>query len=202
MHQVAKSINIDDAVLIKQCKLGESDAVERLIIKYQDRIYNVILKMCGNTDDAAELTQETFVKIIESIDKFRGQSGFYTWAFRIAFNITLNFCKRSAKIGFRSYEQAPDDKEEEKSKALKEFFTDDSSPDPATEAQSKELWEIAQKLLFELDETQRAVMVLRDIEGMDYAHIAEVLNVELGTVKSRLSRARKSLREKMEAMLE
>ena len=198
----SENINIDDAVLVEQCRQGDSEAMERLILKYQDRIYNVILKICANADDAAELTQETFVKVIENIDKFEGRSSFYTWAFRIAVNLTLNFCQKNIKLEFKSLD-AEEDKQSEKTKqALKQFLSDDSSPDPATVAQNKELCEIAMKSLEELDESQRAVIILRDIEGMNYAQIAKVLGVELGTVKSRLSRARRKLRQILEAVLQ
>ena len=196
----AASVNIDDAVLVEQCRYGDSGAMERLILKYQNRIYNVILKMCANVDDAAELTQDTFVKIIENIDRFEGRSGFYTWAFRIAVNLTLNYCKRSVKLGFRSLEAEGDEHNEQTKEALKEFLRDDSSPDPAAVAANKELCEIAIKSLIKLDDGQRAVVVLRDIEGMNYAQIAEVLDIEPGTVKSRLSRARSNLREILEAV--
>lgn len=96
MYLRAASINIDDSVLVRQSQGGDVMAMERLIIKYQNRIFNVVLKMCGNSDDAAELTQETFVKVIESIEKFKGRSSFYTWLFRIAVNLTLNYCQRHA----------------------------------------------------------------------------------------------------------
>ncbi len=88
-------------------------AVERLIGKYQGRIYNLILKICSNPDDAAELTQDTFVKIIENIDRFESRSSFYTWAFRIAVNLTLNYRKRKATVGFTSLdaELAADDEQ-------------------------------------------------------------------------------------------
>ena len=198
----AANINIDDAVLVKQCRQGDSAATERLILKYQDRIYNVILKMCANTDDAAELTQETFVKIIENIDKFEGRSGFYTWAFRIAVNLTLNYCKRSVKLGIRSLDAEDDEGSIRAGQALKQFLSDDSSPDPAVVAANKELCELVVKAMMNLDDAQRAVVVLRDIECMNYAQIAEVLGIELGTVKSRLSRARSNLREILEMVLQ
>jgi RNA polymerase sigma-70 factor (ECF subfamily) len=85
---------------------------------------------------------------------------------------------------------------------LKDFLSDDSSPDPAAVAQNKELFEIALKALMGLDDAQRTVIVLRDIEGMNYAQIARVLDIELGTVRSRLSRARSNLRDIMEAFLQ
>jgi len=194
------SINIDDSALVQQSQAGDTMAMERLILKYQNRIYNVIMKMCGNADDAAELTQETFVKVIESIDKFKGRSGFYTWLFRIAVNLTLNHCQRSAKRATRSLDAEEMESESQTGQGLKDFLSDASAIDPAVLAQRRELCDLAMKSLLELEEPQRAVMVLRDIEGMNYAQIADVLNIELGTVRSRLSRARSHLREILEAM--
>jgi len=197
----AASINIDDSVLVEQSQAGDAMAMERLILKYQNRIYNVILKMCGNPDDAAELTQEAFVKVIESIDKFKGRSSFYTWLFRIAVNLTLNHCQRSARTATRSLEAEETDPDGQVRQFLKEFLSDDRAADPAAVAQNRELCELARQSLLQLDEPQRTVVVLRDIEGMNYTQIAEVLNIELGTVRSRLSRARGNLREILEAML-
>ncbi len=201
MQSETASISIDDSVLVEQCREGDSAAMERLILKYQNRIYNVVLKICANTDDAAELTQETFVKVLENIDRFEGRSGFYTWAFRIAVNLTLNYCQRNVRLSVRSLEA---DNEEDGCSAraqLKQLLSNDDSPDPALVAQNRELYELAIKALMKLDDAQRAVIVLRDIEDMNYARIAKVLDIELGTVKSRLSRARNNLREILETTL-
>jgi len=195
-------VPIDDATLVEQCRSGDSAAMERLILKYQNRIYNVILKICANPNDAAELTQETFVKIIQSIDKFQGKSSFYTWAFRIAVNLTLNFCQRNVRIGLRSLDAQQDEHHAQAKGVLKELLSDDKTPDPAMIAANKELCEVVVKALMKLDDAQRAVIILRDIEGMNYAQIADVLDIELGTVRSRLSRGRSRLREIMEAILE
>jgi len=201
VQQETVNISIDDAILVQQCRQGDSEAMERLIRKYQNRIYNIILKICANPDDAAELTQETFVRIIENISDFQSRSSFYTWAFRIAVNLTINFCKKSAKPRLSSLDTVQDEHNEHARQQLKEFLSDDSSPDPAAVAQNKELFNIALKSLRKLDDAQRAVVVLRDIEGMSYAQIAEVLNIELGTVRSRLSRARGNLRDILESMI-
>lgn len=194
----------NDAVLVMRCWQGDSAAMEKLILKYQNRIYNVVLKICSDPDDAAELTQETFVKVIENIDDFQGRSGFYTWVFRIAVNLTLNYCQRNARLGFSSLDSSPPKAEysSQSSRVLREFLSDDSSPDPAAVAQNKELYEIAVESLMKLDDAQRAVIVLRDIEGMNYAQIAKVLDIELGTVRSRLSRGRSKLRQILEAILQ
>ena len=125
MTEAAK-IDIDDAVLVERCRRGDSSAMERLIIKYQDRIYNIILKMCANADDAAELTQETFVKVIENISDFEGRSGFYTWVFRIAVNLTLNYCQRGSRLAFRSLDAESDEESEQAKGALKTILSSDN----------------------------------------------------------------------------
>ena len=194
------NINSDDAILVQQCQMGDSAATERLIRKYQNRIYNAILRICANPEDAAELTQDTFVKIIESLNSFKGESRFYTWAFRIAVNLTLNYCQRNSRFKNCSLD-AESGRNDSQNQVMKDFLSDDGLPDPASIAQNKELCEAAIKALEKLDEPHRAVVVLRDIEGMNYAQIAEVLEIELGTVRSRLSRARGRLREILEADL-
>lgn len=196
----ATNISIDDDVLVQKCQKGDSTAMETLIIKYQNRVYNTIMRICANSDDAAELTQDTFVKVIEGINNFQRRSSLYTWIFRIAVNLTLNYCGRSVKLGIRSLDDQYDNREYNSGRILREFLSDDNSPDPAALAQNRELCGIVVKSLSELDDNQRAVMVLRDIEGMNYAQIADVLDIELGTVKSRLSRARNNLRQIMEAV--
>jgi RNA polymerase sigma-70 factor (ECF subfamily) len=195
------NINIDDAILVRQSQAGDVAAMEKLILRYQNRIYNLILKICANPDDAAELAQETFVRVIENIESFQLRSSFYTWIFRIAVNLTLNHCKRSVKMGFTSIDAELGGQDAQAKKMLKQVLADERSPEPDAIAQKKELCEIIIKALMKLDEAQRVVIVLRDIEGMNYARIAETLEVKPGTVKSRLSRARNALREIMEAML-
>ena len=194
-------VKIEDLQLVRRFQLGDSGAMEQLVVRYQDRIFNVLFKMCGNADDAAELTQDTFVKVIENIEKFKGRSSFYTWAFRIGVNLTLNFCKRRKKVGYSSLDSEQYEAEQQGKNDLKRFLSDEGSPDPAGLAQKKEVGRLLVKALDKLDEPHKAVVVLRDIEGMNYNQIAEVLDLELGTVKSRLSRARSNLKEILESML-
>ena len=137
----------------------------------------------------------------ENIDKFEGKSQFYTWAFRIAVNLTLNYCQKNARLEISSLDAESRHEEDRAAQAMKEFLRDDNSPDPVDVAQNKELCDLTIKALLQLDEPQKAIIILRDIEGMNYAQIAEVLNIELGTVRSRLSRARGRLREILEAGL-
>ena len=197
----AKNIRFEDISLVEKARQGSSEAMDRLIVKYQGRIYNTILRICANPDDAAELTQDAFVKVLEKINDFRGQSSFYTWLFRIAVNLTLNYCKRRKKLAIRSLDEQKQGQEYEAAVQLKSFLADDSSPDPAELAEKKELCELVYIALARLDDSQRAVVVLRDIEGMNYSQISETLDIELGTVKSRLSRARDNLRKIFRAVL-
>jgi len=199
---IAENINIDDNILIRQFRDGDAKAMERLIVKYQDRVFNTIVKMCGNREDAAELTQDTFVKVLESIERFEGKSGFYTWLFRIAVNLTINHCKRRIRTGTDSLDQPlkPDGRSVAVS-SLRLMLSDDGSPDPARLAIDKEMRELVIEALGQLDNDHRTIIVLRDIEGMNYTEISETLNIEVGTVKSRLSRARNMLKETFEAML-
>jgi RNA polymerase sigma-70 factor (ECF subfamily) len=190
-----RHIKAEDAALVERWRRGDISAIERLAGKYQGRIYNLILKICANPDTAAELTQDTFVKIIENIDRFESRSSFYTWAFRIAVNLTLNYCKRRTTVRWTSLEAEKTADDEQTRQTLAAILLDDKSPDPAQIAENRELCRIVQASLDKLDEEQKTVIVLRDIEGMDYAQIAEVLALELGTVKSRLSRARAALRK-------
>ena len=197
----APSISVDDSVLVERCRRGDSSAMERLILKYQNRLFNTILRICANHEDAAELTQETFVKIIEGIGRFQGKSSFYPWAIRIAVNLAINHSQRHRRIGFHSLDSEESVVGEDTALLLKDFLHNENAPDPAGVAQNKELCEMVTLAMMKLDETHRTVMVLRDIEGMNYAQIAQVLEVELGTVRSRLSRARSNLKEILEARL-
>ncbi|MDH7599015.1 MAG: sigma-70 family RNA polymerase sigma factor [Sedimentisphaerales bacterium] len=195
------SLGRDEARLLARCRQGDVAAMETLVLRYQDRLYNAILRICGDPEDAAELTQDTFVKVIEALDRFRGKSSFYTWAFRIAINLALNHCQRRRRIGQRSLDADEDQGRSEASERLRDLLSDPGSADPAVVAQDRELQVLARRALLELDEQQRVMIVLRDIEGMSYAQIAEVLDIELGTVRSRLSRAREALRRVLESMI-
>ncbi|RKY14214.1 MAG: RNA polymerase subunit sigma-24 [Planctomycetota bacterium] len=199
-HNHSNNISLDDTSLVRRCQRGDSEAMSCLIIKYQDRVYNVIFKICQNHDDSAELTQDTFVKVLESINSFRGKSSFYTWLFRVAVNHSLNYCKRRFKLSPVSLDAENDQLEEGKGK-LAAVLADPNGVDPAVVAQQKELSQIVVNSIGQLQQEHRVVLVLRDIEQMSYAEIAAVLQIETGTVKSRLSRARAKLRQLLETVL-
>jgi RNA polymerase sigma-70 factor (ECF subfamily) len=193
------NISIDEATLVSQARAGNMASVEKLILKYQGRVYNTILKMCGNEADAAELAQDAFVRAIEGLKNFKGESSFYTWLFRIAVNLTLNFCKKNAKLSFQSLQEQID---EDTNRQLKDYLIDKSIAEPSELAAKKEVHGLISKAIEKLEPQQRAVVILRDIEQMSYNEIAETLEMEIGTVKSRIARGRKNLREILEAAIQ
>ena len=195
-----QDVGIEDTALVRRCQRGDVDAAGRLILKYQDRLYNAILKICQNRDDAAELTQDTFVKVLENIGGFAGRSGFYTWLFRIGINLTLNYRKRRLKLPMRSLDNESSFGGEGRASPAS-FVSDCGRNDPALAAASKESIQLVLQALKNLEQDHRVVLVLREIEQMSYQEIAEVLCVEPGTVKSRLSRARAVLKDHLQAVL-
>ena len=184
-----------DEVLVGRCRNGDLAAFGQLIERHQDRLFNAVLRMVNNYDDAQELTQEAFFRALRGIRKFRGKAGFYTWLFRIGINLSLNFCRRRGKIHFTSL-HGPSDELGHQADALM-GPADTTELSPLRQTQISEEHQRVLQALEELEPRARAVVVLRDIEELDYRDIATILDVPVGTVKSRLSRARMALREQL-----
>jgi RNA polymerase sigma-70 factor (ECF subfamily) len=189
---------LTDQELLEYCRKGDMDAFGLLIEKYQDRLFNAILRMVNNYEDARELTQDAFVRALQGLSKFRGNAGFYTWLFRIGINLCINFRRRrGGKVRFVSLQQqqipGPIDRQADGLMNL----ADRQSPLPPEQAHNREMHQRVLNALQELDAPARAVVVLRDIESLDYSEIAEILELPVGTVKSRLFRARMALRDQL-----
>ena len=167
-----------------------------LVSKYQNRIYNMILRMCSSPSDAEELAQETFLRAMENIGQFRSRSRFYTWLFRIAANLAISHRRRSKKVTFRSLTSG-EEYDTGRTDGLVATLAQRRVPSPVAAAMSAEIGERIDQALDELTEEFRIVVILRDIEQIDYAEISEVLGVPIGTVKSRLHRARCLLKQSL-----
>ena len=185
---------MEDFELIEKVSAGKTEAYGELVRKYQDRVFNACWRICGHLEDARDLTQEAFLKAYESLGSFRRQSGFYTWVFRVAVNLALTH-RRKARVRHALSLDEPAGLGGSQAEELARRVKDASADDPAGVAGQAELHSRAARALQELDSDQRAVVVLRDIEGLDYREIGEVLQIPAGTVKSRLHRARMALRE-------
>ncbi|KPK77221.1 MAG: hypothetical protein AMJ79_03980 [Phycisphaerae bacterium SM23_30] len=185
-----------DEILLDRCRRGDRAAFGLLIEKHQHRLFNAVLRMVNNYDDAQELTQDAFVRALQSVDNFRGHAGFYTWLFRIGMNLSINFRRRrGGKVRFVSLQQRSEQLGRQADGLLN--LVDQQNILPDEQAQNREMHQRALEALQDLEGPSRAVVVLRDIEGLDYGEIAEILELPVGTVKSRLFRARLALREKL-----
>lgn len=195
----ASAIEFDDAALVQRSRGGDMQAFGSLVAKYQDRVLNAILRLCGNQADAEELAQETFVKALERLSQFRGQSKFYTWLFRIAVNMAISQRRRGGRIRFHPL-GGGDELESSQAAALTAAVARRREAGPAASAIAAETAHRVMDALRQLEDEFRVVVVLRDIEEMDYTQIADVLNVPVGTVKSRLHRARLMLRGRLASL--
>ena len=185
--------------ILAQIKRGDRSALGELLRNYQHRIYNICLRMLSNRDDAAEITQETLLKIIQKIDDFRGESELSTWIIRIAMNQSISHLrKRKLRLttSIDSSRSGEHDHEDQAS-SLRNRLADSQEPQPFESVEKKEMLDHLKVALASLEEPFRAVLVLRDIDQIEYEQIAEVLDVPVGTVKSRLFRARLALRQEM-----
>ncbi len=169
----------------------------QLITRYQDRLFNMVLRMVGNYDDAQELTQEAFLRAFKGAKKFRGDSGFYTWLFRIGINLCINHHRRRSRVHFSSLQASKQDDWVANSQAesLVDILTDSEEKTPLEKIQNREDYNRVLLAIEKLEPNSRAVVILRDVEQLNYAEIAQVLDLPTGTVKSRLSRARNTLRK-------
>lgn len=190
-----------DVELIRKARAGDRGAYGRLVMAYQDRLYNAILRMVGDRDEAAELTQETFARGLAKLDGFRGDAAPYTWLFRIATNLAISRLRKVQKRRAFSLDGSPCGNEDDQAAALKETLSS-ASPEPSEEIEARERHEQVLAALGRLDPEYRAVLVMRDIEGFDYQQMADVLGLPLGTLKSRLFRARLALRDELKAYME
>jgi len=186
---------VSDEVLLARCRAGQMAAFGTLVERYQHRLYNAVLRMVGNTDDAQEITQDAFVRALQGLRQFRGRSGFYTWLFRIGMNLSINLRRRRHRVPVVSF-SSDNNPAGTQADGLANL-AGPAEASPVHRAEVHEAHRRALAALAELEPAMRAVVILRDIEDLDYAQIGRILDIPVGTVKSRLSRARMALRDKL-----
>ncbi len=188
------AIPLEDLDLVEKCRQGDVEAYGRLVMKYQDRVFNTCLRLCGNRADAEDCTQEAFLKAFRAIHSFEGNARFSTWVFRITVNVVLSARRKSRARPSVSMDGPPRGRDADAGGSIAENVPADEQG-PASRAENSDTMQQVQQALARLDVEHRMVIVLRDIESLDYEEIAEILNVPRGTVKSRLHRARMALRD-------
>lgn len=187
-----------DALLVERLKAGEEEAYETLLARFQQPIYNLCYRLVNDPADAADVVQEVFLKVFRSVDNFRGQSTLKTWIYRIAVNEAYNHRRwfsrhRKQEVGL--------DTEDDSSRPWLESISDPAR-DPYELALNEERHQLIETSLREINSDFRAAVILRDLEDLSYEEIADVLQISLGTVKSRILRGRESLRRVLAAQMD
>ncbi len=187
---------LDDLTLIRMCRGGSTDAFGVLVRRYQEKLYPTVHRLVGSADDAEDVLQDAFVRAFERIASFHGDSSFYTWIYRIAVNLAVQHCRRRrVRKAFRFGSDPPD---ASRRKAIDPGI--DCDPSLSIERREREL--AVCRALDELCPEHRAIVVLKDYDGRRYEEIAEILKIPIGTVRSRLHRARGELRRLLAPLVE
>lgn len=182
-----------DPEILDLVRGGDIQAFEEIVFKYQDRLYNLCRYMTGSAREAEDITQDTFIKAYRNIGKFRDTGSFSAWLYRIAVNGCLDYRRKPI---LESLNRASPDG--------KEYDVDPGSntPTPEESLQSKQASLAVEKGMASLSDKLKAVIILNEIEGFSYEEVSEVLGISVGTVKSRLSRAREELRRRLKRSTE
>jgi RNA polymerase sigma-70 factor (ECF subfamily) len=180
-------VSADDHRLIAECLQGRTSAFGELVCRYQDRLYNTVYRLLDNAEDAQDVVQEAFFNAYQSLESFKGDSLFFTWLYRIAVNTAISL-KRKQRLVLSMNSGRDDGHTVEPLDA-----TEASQPGHALERAEEE--RRIQRALNRLSPEHRAVLVMKDMEGQKYETMAEILQVPVGTIRSRLHRARVELRE-------
>ncbi len=190
-------IDESERLLIERCKLGERAAFDELVRKYEKRVYNLAYRLSGSYDDANDISVDAFVRVFQAIRLFRGDANFSTWLFRIVTNVYLDRRKRNRNKQHVSLDDVIAVEENTVTRQI-----EDPSPTPGVVIEQRERAQLIQSAIVSLPTDQRTMIVLYHTEGFSYEEIATVLDLPIGTVKSRLNRARLKLREKLEPIRE
>lgn len=183
-----------DMAIVREVQAGDVAAFDRLIGKYRERVFGVIYNMTANREDAADLTQDAFIKAFQSINRFGGQSSFFTWLYRIAINSTLSHLRKHRLRSFFSLESI--DEDAPVSRELIAALTDKTGAD--RDAFVHELKEKLNEAMQKLSTKHRTVVTLFEIDGLSHQEIADVMNCSVGTVRSRLHYAKQLLQSELQ----
>lgn len=183
-------VDVSELELVRRCQAGHSEAFDELVIRYRTRVFAMIYNMVHNEQDAWDLAQESFVKAWKSINRFRRHSSFYTWIYRIVMNVTIDWLRKKQIRGAGAeFDDAVQMKEIDPASRT----VPKADPLPHQRLEHAEIRARIEKAIKQLSPEHRAVILMKEIEGMQYHEIAETLGCSIGTVMSRLFYARKKL---------
>ncbi len=182
--------SLSDIELVKMTLSGDRQAYGGLVEKYQQRIYAIAFGVLHNREDALDVSQDVLIKAYRKLSYFRGASSFYTWLYRIAVNMAIDYRRKRKKVVEVEYDDHIDSDDESDKPSLQT-----SAENPAETLERKELNDIVMNAIGSLPDEQKTVLILREVEGLAYEEIAKVTGVSIGTVMSRLHYGRKKLRD-------
>jgi RNA polymerase sigma-70 factor (ECF subfamily) len=189
----------EDTVLIQAVQAGDKAAFDELVLKHKDRLFNLVYWFLGDYHEANDCAQETFIKVFKSINKFRFESAFSTWLYRIAINTCKNRLKSTAYRWKKKTVSLETSNVSKNGNPSSEIVN--GSPTPVMALEKKEKRMRIQKAINSLPEEQNQVVVLRDIQGLSYQDISDITGLNLGTVKSRLARGRLELKNQLKGRI-
>jgi RNA polymerase sigma-70 factor, ECF subfamily len=189
-----------DAPLIERVKQGDVKAFEMLVVKYQRRIERLIGRMVRDVDLVPDIAQETFIRAYRAIPRFRGESAFYTWLYRIAVNTAKKALMELKRDPLVSESALASRDEEDETSRVENELTDGETPDAVLA--SKQIAAAVNSAIESLSEDLRQAITLREIEGLSYEEIAELMNCPIGTVRSRIFRAREAIAARLRPLLD
>jgi RNA polymerase sigma-70 factor (ECF subfamily) len=195
-----ESARAEETALVRRAKRGDLAAFEQLVVTYERRVYTLARRMVGHEQDAEDVTQQTFVSVLEHLDGFRGDASFYTWLMRIATHAALKVIRKRKGLATVSLDEMTEGQEGYEGIPHPEFIAD-WRQSPEELVRNNETRRLLDDALAELDENYRVVFLLRDVEGMSVKETAESLGISEGNVKVRLLRARLQLRERLTRQL-
>lgn len=179
-----------DTQMVLAVREGDTTAYRGLVEKYQTRVYQMVYGMVRNREDARDITQDAFVKAYDNLHRFRLESSFYTWIYRIAMNLAIDFLRKRQRRGTSEFDE--DIAQRDGDGGISDVHNQEG---PARSLERKRLYARIMDAMEELPEDQRQVILLRELEGLSYKEIAEVMEIPEGTVMSRLYYARKKLQK-------
>ena len=195
-----ESVRRAESALIEQARRGDERAFETLVLRHTHYVYNLAFHLTnGNHADADELAQMTFIRAFRAIRRFEGRSEFRTWLHRITVNLWKNMVRSQVRRKYFQHRSLNKSDDEDERGVTREL--EDGGPPPSAGAENAELQGVIRRAIAQLPPDEREVTVLRDLQDYAYEDIARICRLPLGTVKSRLARARRMLREKLEPML-
>lgn len=184
-----------DQALVERAQKGDKRAFELLVIKYQRKLGRLLSRMVRDAAEVEDITQETFIKAYRALPGFRGESAFYTWLYRIGVNTAKNYLVGRKRQASYSDVQAEDAENYEEGDMLRDVAT------PDAELQTKQIAQAVNSAVDALPDELRVAITLREIEGMSYEEIAQMMDCPIGTVRSRIFRAREAIAERIRPML-